>query len=340
MPFFAPALMLAGGLLAAAALLVTVMTACRLWWCRRRRCGSVLMAGGLLALVLLLAAGHSHEAGIAEADRQQSRYDWMVDDFMTRHLTVFAEGLLVARQGEPVFGPDGSHLAYYADLVDYRDHGMTPRGQIPGIYAVGHTPARYVRVQVLDRVVKWRPMDGYFDLRVKALEFFDGLTHGGGSGVTRIDLDLSGIVTVGGHTSILTERLSRRPLWLASERGIDASEAVAWARAFQQTASLAASDPEAAGNALASLFHPFSVEPDDSKAPAEWHRRGTDHAGSVIGLLEDGALTLQPDGTHVEQTLPGGRSRIAIPVRSGIPRTLRAELIQVSGDWRCVRLAF
>jgi hypothetical protein len=339
-PFFAPALMLAGGLLAAGALLATALTACRQWWCRSQYCRSGTAIIALALLALTLAAGHAGADRVARQKRGDNREPWVMADFMTRHLHGFATSLLESRPALPVLGPDGKHLSWYAETVDYRDRGLVSRGEIPRLHDAGRTAAHEVHTETLGMISTWNPETGWFDLQVRGLEFFDGLSDGGGSGAALIRLELGGIITPAGHTAIHIERLMRETLWLADEGVITPAGAAAWARSLQAAAKAAANSPQSAPETLGHLFHPWSAEPDAFHHAGQWYRPGTDHAGGIIAMLIAGELNLRAGDTTLEQALPGGRQRIAIPVQHGIPRVLRADLIHTGGEWRAVKLAF
>jgi hypothetical protein len=339
-PFLAPGLMLAGGLLAAGALLLTALTACQLWWRRQRRWRSAVALGALCLWVLSLVLSHAEADRIAGEKHGENRPERVVADHMTRHLREFAEILLGARPDAPAFTPDGRHLALYAETVDYREHGALHREEIPRHHTSGRTPARDLRTEVLRSIPAWLPDNNWFDLKLDGLEFFDGLNHGGGAGVALIRLHLAGTVTRCGQTGIHREILVREPLWLATERSISHAEAATWAQSLQSAAARAARSPADTAAILEPLFHPVSVEPDAYHLPGQWYQPGIDHAGGITAMLISGSLVMQTGGTRFEETLPGGRSRIAIPVQTGIPRVLRADLILVAGSWRAVRLDF
>ena len=339
-PFFAPTLMLAGGILTAACLLVTALTASRLWWCRSQWCRSVMTIMVFSLLALALAASHAEASRVSRQVRGNNRDPWVVADFMTRHLLDFVHVLLGARPGLPAQAPDGTRLSLYADMVDYRDHGIIRREEIPRRYAAGLTPARDLRIEILSVSPSWRPEDGWFDLQIRALELFDGLPHGGGSGVSLIRLELTGIITRAGQTAIHREALTREPMWLAEERLITPAEAVAWVRSLQAAATAASHHPQIASESLRHLFHPTSVEPDAFHQPGQWYQPGTGHTGGIIAMLIAGDLSLRADEATALECLPGGRCRIAIPVQHGVPRSVRADLVRVAGRWLCVKLVF
>jgi hypothetical protein len=339
-PFFAPALMLTGGLIAAGALLVTAITACLQWWCRSHCRRSAAAVVSLSALVVSLGASHAETDRVARQKRGENRERWVMADFMTRHLHGFAKTLLESRPDLSAFVPEGNPLSWYAEMVDYRDHGRIPRGEIPRFHNVGLTPARDVRVETLGLMSDWNAENGWFDLRIRGVEFFDGLSHGGGSGASLIRLDLGGIVTRTGHTAIHNELFIRAPLWLAEECVITHAEAAAWARDLQAAATAAAGHPRNIPETLRHLFNPWSSEPDAFHQPGQWYQPGIDHAGGITAMLVAGELILRAESAVVEDALPGGRHRIAIPVQHDVPRALRADLIRVGGSWRCVKLAF
>jgi serine/threonine protein kinase len=339
-PFFAPALMLVGGLLAAGALLFTALTASRLWWCRAKHCRSLMVLVPLPILLLALSANHAGAVRVARENRSALHEPWAVATYMTRHLQGFAKILLGDRRGVALFDSKVSLLPLYADTVDYRVHGMVPRQEIPRLFATGQLQAHDLSVEICDIMAWWNPEKSWFDLHVRGLQFHDALGHGIDSGVFLVRLELAGTVTRGGHTAIHRETFGSEPLWLAENRVITPTEAATWAQALQAAANAAARNPQTVAQTMEPLFHPVSVEPDAHHQPGQWYQPGSGHAGGVTAMLIGGGLTLQAADTIVQGSLPGGRSRISIPVQPGIPRTLRADLIFIAGSWRCVKLAF
>jgi hypothetical protein len=155
-------------------------------------------------------------------------------------------------------------------------------------------------------------------------------------------LELRGILTIDGHTSIQWERFVRTPMYQTTGHTANAAEATAWAKAFLNAAAIVRTDPQAAERELDLLFlavpggHP---EENDSG----WLRNAPNNADGLPALLAAELPRITRQAPSILGTLSGGRTRIAIPFQSAgarPQRLLTADLVHTHDGWRCVKLAF
>jgi hypothetical protein len=341
-PFISPAIMAFAGTLVVATLGTTVWIACRSWWRRNHRVRALGLASATLALAVLLGASHAREARRARENRSPDLDNWVVDAFMTSHLRDLADFLLGARDRFPD-GDDGIYwTTFYHETVDYRDHGTVARGEIPQLLKESRPRADSIRVNIDRYDQSWDPKTGEFHVLVLAVETFDGLQPDGTCGAADLRIELSGTLDVDGGTAIRKETFRRTPMYLADCRKADAREVSAWAESFHHAFRSASAGSGDAGRALRALFHPVpGGSPDETDSG--WVRKSPDLRSGFPSLLGAELSQITHLDAVIVETLPGGRTRIQIPLESNGSRPKRmitADLASIDGTWRCVKLAF
>jgi len=343
--FWVPLLMVCAGVCMFAGFLAMLAAACRSWFVRRRF-GSL---GLLLAATTALAnAGHmvaSRDLGLSRKSRAADRFDTHSRGDLTRLALLHARHLLAIAAGrESPPAADADWLSHYAESVDFRGRGPTPRSQIASLIRADApaTPAAETMRNIPKR--RWDPASGRFSMRKSFYEFrLLESTNEPLAAMNEITVDLEGLSTIDGTFRIDSESLTRQTLLRYEPVTATAPALRDWLGRLQR--ALAETDPEAATAALADCFLPLP-NPSDTPPPngfPGWIRHApTADLPWVSALRDELAATPLPQ-PFIDRSLPGHRTRVAIPLRRDSPKTDRmlfADLVRNDGVWRCIRLAY
>jgi hypothetical protein len=216
------------------------------------------------------------------------------------------------------------------------------RLEIPRLLKASRQQAASVRVEITRYDQSWDPKNGEFRVLAFAVETFDGLQPEGSCGAADLLIELSGTLAIDGRTAIRKETFLRTPMYLADCRKADARDVSAWAEAFRSAISKTQDASSDASTMLRGLFHPVpGGSPDETDSG--WVRKTPDHRGDFASLLGAELSRVAHLDSDIVGTLPGGRTRITIPLASTSSRPKRmitADLVSINGSWRCVKLAF
>jgi serine/threonine protein kinase len=339
-PLLFPLMMSLGGLALLGAMVSTLLVAARTWWQRDHRMLPVLLclAGiGTASVFAKPAAAFLRPKPSEELMLYDSQ---RVDMQMTDHVRALATFLLGGVQVIQPRGPLAHWTGYYAETVDYRNHGRVSRSDIERLWQNGKTRADRLDLTVLSNDGSWNASDDGFQVRVRAVEAADGLQPVGASQAVECDLRLSGTINKDGRTTIRRENLHRTPLYQTTARPVSADEAATWARALKDAARLAATDPETSARSIAALFLPLPFT-STQKLDGWIHAPPAPDSG-LIALIRNELQTGAPEDVSILDQRPGGRTRVRLRLSHSpaqAARWLTVDLIHHEGTLKCVRMA-
>lgn len=337
-PLLYPLSMSFGALALFSAMASTLLVAARSWWQRGRRVMPLILGLTCMGSISLFAKPTMTFLNPPPPTSLMRRESHWVQAQMTHHLRALSSFLLGARNDFKPLPPLAHWSSYYAETVDYRNHGMIPRKDVERHWQEGKTRASQLDISILHIDFNWKADEETFIMIARAVEGCDNIEPS--ADAFECELRLSGTLTRDGHTEILSEKFQRKPLYQIVSRPVTLDGTLAWGFALKEAVLLAANDPDTAARSLAPLFHPLPLTPHRKLDGWIDQIPGTD--SGLIAMLRHEMQVLSLDDVQISGQLPGGRTRVRLrlgrsPAKS--PRWLTADLIPHEGSFKCIRLA-
>lgn len=336
-PLAFPLVMSIGAIAALCAMTLTLVIALLNWWQRRhfpRVTAMLLFCPGAAWLSVGPSLALYRQAPPEELRKRDGPW---IDNHMTLHVQELAHYILGDRKTLKLKPPARHWTDYYAEQVEYRDHGRIARQEVE-TRALQDLPEFSQRdSHVLQRGVTWDAQSGAFSVMARAIQSFDGPASQGRGSIDETTVYLQGFVHPDGATVIHKETLHRHRLLETEVKPVSHDMAMKWATHF----AIACRDttPEAARGVLDPLFLalPLSTE---YKANG-WIRTLPSLDSGLVAQVRDELQVNGPDDVQVARTHAGGRTRIRLRLRhlsSEPERWLTADLVHHGGTCRCVKL--
>ena len=321
-PLLVPLGMGLSGVLLCLVVMETAFFALRSWWARRRIAAVALLVGIALAPFAIRGTEAHAVAAPGEPQLNVGRFAEPL-----RPLSRALLGILPVDRRDVVLRIAG---LVYAGTVDYRDQGNLPRNQVLQGLAQKFSPKADSLSRGFD--FAWNPADRSFRSSVEAVVFPDN-SNGSGADAVRIEFD--GLDSGNGYPLILRERWIREPLYRADAAVLEMADAEQWAAGFRSALQSGAAPND---ESWLALFHPGQIRfaPDASLG---FGQRAWNHLEAILGPIRRNPPCFLDAAVEIRDPLPGGRTRIAMPVHTNQPRSRRrwiADLIHADGQWRAV----